>query len=268
MTSANRYKITEQHRMDKNRTVVTRQPTNEIALMPFPGQFQGCPPGLEYMAAIDQLICKQEVSLFEVLTGIEAVNKYRVFNTLNQQAYWALEESDCCNRIYCGPNRGFVFHITDNSQQDVMTIVRPFLCCKGCCCCADGCCKYPIYVNDRAGQLLGIVRMMNSCWTPHFGIFDHNEVLLYEIWGPCCPCQCACGCTDDIEFPIKSVKDNTQVGTVSKVWAGSFREMLTDADTYSVRFPVNLDVRHKALMFACIFLIDFAVFETQKNNNK
>ncbi|CAL1540900.1 unnamed protein product [Lymnaea stagnalis] len=240
---------------------VTDQPGSQVQLMPHPGGFQNCPPGLEYMGAVDQLICKQEVSIFELLTGFEAKNKYRVFNSLNQQAYWALEESELCNRLFCGPQRGFVFHVVDNNQQDVLTIERPFLNCKGCCWCADGCCKYPIYVKDKAGRKLGMIRMMHSCWKPHFGIFDENEVMLYEIWGPCCPCNCG----SDIPFPIRSVKDNEVIGNVSKVWAGTLKEIFTDADTYCVTFPLNLDVVHKALMFACIFQIDFAVFETQKN---
>ena len=44
-------------------------------------------------------------------------------------------------------------------QQEVMRIERPFLCCKGCCWCAEGCCDYPIYVKDSQGNPLGTVRM-------------------------------------------------------------------------------------------------------------
>ncbi|RUS70524.1 hypothetical protein EGW08_021712, partial [Elysia chlorotica] len=100
--------------------VVQKQP--EVNLggfqpMSFPGQMSNVPSGLEYLAVVDQLIIKQEVSMFEVLAGFEAKNKYRVLNSMNQQAYWAFEESDFCHRICCGPERGFIMHITDNSQQ-------------------------------------------------------------------------------------------------------------------------------------------------------
>ncbi|GFO39079.1 phospholipid scramblase [Plakobranchus ocellatus] len=60
--------------------------------MAFPGQIPGVPAGLEYLSSVDQLIVKQEVSVFEVLAGFEAKNKYRILNSLNQQAYWAFEE--------------------------------------------------------------------------------------------------------------------------------------------------------------------------------
>ncbi|XP_059175516.1 phospholipid scramblase 1-like [Physella acuta] len=247
----------------KKKNAVTQQPGKEIVMMPRPEPIPGCPPGLEYLTAVDQLICKQEVNFLEALLGFEAANKYKIFNTLEQQVYTCLEESDACNRNCWGPQRGFVFHIVDNNNQEVMLVDRPFRACSGCCCCADGCCLYPIFVRDRTGNHLGMIRMMNSKCKPHFGIFDANGDLLYEIWGPACTCSCG----GEIPFPIRSVRDGSQVGGVTKVWAGALREFLSDADTYSVTFPMNLDVKHKALIFACFILIDFSLFETDKNDN-
>jgi hypothetical protein len=37
-----------------------------------------CPPGLEYLLHVDQLIVKQQVELFEAFTGFETSNKYKV----------------------------------------------------------------------------------------------------------------------------------------------------------------------------------------------
>jgi len=42
---------------------------------------------------------------------------------------------------------------------------------------------------------------------------------------------------------------------ISKQWSGLGRELFTDADYFSVTFPLNLDVRMKALVFAALFLI-------------
>jgi len=250
---------------------VVQQPGDKNAgfsLMASPGAMSGIPAGLEYLTQVDQLICKQIVEMFEVLTGWECKNKYRILNTLNQQVYYAFEESDLCNRMCCGPNRGFIIHITDNYQQEVLRIERPFKCCKGCCWCAEGCCDYPVYVKDAQGNLLGSVHMRNSKCAPHFGIYDVNETLIYDMWGPCCPCQCCLGCTGDIKFPMISQRDHSEVGTISKIWTGVCRDILTDADTFGVTFPMDLDVKHKALMIGAVFVIDFMVFETQNNNNQ
>merc|ERR1712106_415930 len=47
----------------------------------------GCPPGLQYLAMIDQLSVKQKVELLEAFTGWETANKYKIFNSLGQQVY-------------------------------------------------------------------------------------------------------------------------------------------------------------------------------------
>jgi len=38
-----------------------------------------CPPGLEYLLHVDQLLVKQQVELLEAFTGFETANKYKVF---------------------------------------------------------------------------------------------------------------------------------------------------------------------------------------------
>ncbi|GFS15447.1 phospholipid scramblase, partial [Elysia marginata] len=93
---------------------------------------------------------------------------------------------------------------------EVMTISRDFKCCAGFPCCADGCCIYPIYVKDRFGQKLGMTRQLNYCCTPHMGIFDESDVLLYEITGPCCECQTPC-CKDDVDFPVSYLTPPTPI---------------------------------------------------------
>jgi len=49
--------------------------------------------------------------------------------------------------------------------------------------------------------------------------------------------------------------NNEEIGKISKQWSGLGRELFTDADYFSVTFPLNLDVRMKALIFAALFLI-------------
>lgn len=43
-----------------------------------------CPPGLEYLARIDQLLIKQKVNITQVFTGCEMNFKFNVKNTLGQ----------------------------------------------------------------------------------------------------------------------------------------------------------------------------------------
>ena len=43
-----------------------------------------CPPGLEYLTMIDQLMVRQRVEVLEALCGCETNNKYKVLNILGQ----------------------------------------------------------------------------------------------------------------------------------------------------------------------------------------
>lgn len=49
-----------------------------------PPSVPNCPPGLEYLSTVDQLLVKQKVELLEVFTGFETNNKYIIKNSLGQ----------------------------------------------------------------------------------------------------------------------------------------------------------------------------------------
>jgi hypothetical protein len=45
------------------------------------------------------------------------------------------------------------------------------------------------------------------------------------------------------------------VGLISKQWSGIAREAFTDADLFGISFPMDLDVKMKAVMLGACFLI-------------
>lgn len=45
------------------------------------------------------------------------------------------------------------------------------------------------------------------------------------------------------------------VGKISKQWSGLVREMFTDVDNFGIQFPLDLDVKMKAVMLGACFLI-------------
>jgi hypothetical protein len=51
------------------------------------------------------------------------------------------------------------------------------------------------------------------------------------------------------------------VGKISKQWAGLLREAFTDADYFGITFPMDLDVKMKAVMIGACFLIVSMVIE-------
>ncbi|KAJ8320466.1 hypothetical protein KUTeg_002053 [Tegillarca granosa] len=56
-----------------------------------PQSIPGCPPGLEYLTTLDQVIVKQHKDLLEAFVGWEQANRYRIFNNQSQQVFFAAE---------------------------------------------------------------------------------------------------------------------------------------------------------------------------------
>lgn len=124
-----------------------------------------CPPGLEYLTQINQLLVKQKVELIEAMVGFEGANKYTIKNSMGQKVYYAKEgqfllatiyhasfifgliifpylfpffffffnsqsnaDTDCCTRNCLGAPRPFTMEIYDNNSRKVLTLERYFLC--------------------------------------------------------------------------------------------------------------------------------------------
>ncbi|XP_042890061.1 phospholipid scramblase 2-like isoform X2 [Penaeus japonicus] len=226
------------------------------AWMPAP-QVQNCPPGLEYLTQIDQILVHQQVEVLEAFTGFETSNKYKVKNALGQQMYFAAEDTDCCTRQCCGPNRPFDMKIMDNSQNEVIHLNRPLACDS----CLFPCCLQSIEVTSPPGTVIGSVHQEWSILAPKFTVRNSSDDVILRIEGPCCTYS-FCG---DVEFQVLSPDGSTQVGKISKQWTGLAKEVFTDSDNFGITFPIDLDVKMKATLLGAVFLIDFMFFEKKGN---
>lgn len=52
-----------------------------------------------------------------------------------------------------------------------------------------------------------------------------------------------------------ALDEETQVGKILKQWSGLMKEYMTDADNFGITFPMDLDVKMKAVMMGACFLI-------------
>ncbi|XP_064642485.1 phospholipid scramblase 1-like [Lineus longissimus] len=220
----------------------------------------GCPPGLEHLMDTDQLIILQQLSVDKSVRW-ENSNKYKICNSSQQQLFTATEESDACSRITFGAHRGFMMGITDSTGKEVIRVARPMKCCAHCCCCAqDTLCAHEIRVESPPGQLAAYIKQIKTWCDPEFRVLDFNHHTIFSIKGPpyCCIMQKIC-CPEHISFRIKS-PEGQEVGKICKQWAG-LSEIFSDADSLSVSFPLDLDVRLKAGLLGSLFLLDFMFFE-------
>lgn len=70
----------------------------------------------------------------------------------------------------------------------------------------------------------------------------------------------------EVDFPVYEYgRSADQIGIISKKWGGIVNEILTDADSFGVSFPLELDTKHKALFLAACFLIVSNDFDYSSN---
>ncbi|CAI6360842.1 unnamed protein product [Macrosiphum euphorbiae] len=238
------------------------QPSPQVVAdgwMPIPRAVpQNCPNGLQYLSTINQLLVKQQVELIEALIGFETNNKYTIKNNAGQKVFYAIEDNDCCTRNCCGPTRPFEMKILDNYKNEVIHLSRPLACQS----CFFPCCLQSIEVFSPPGCLVGTVEQDWSILTPMFTIRNAANEEVLKIEGPICRYSI---CGADVEFKILSKDKTTVVGRISKQWSGLLREVFTDADFFGITFPIDLDVRMKAVMLGACFLIDVMFYEKRGN---
>ncbi|KAJ8048525.1 Phospholipid scramblase 1 [Holothuria leucospilota] len=124
-----------------------------VQWIPTPATITGCPPGLEYMCQLDQILVYQQVEILEVLTRLETQNKYQIKNSLGQQVFLAKEESDFLSRQYLGSRRSFIMHVVSNVNQEVIRVIRPSQSCVG---------WFTVVVEAPPGEPIGHVQRYGS----------------------------------------------------------------------------------------------------------
>lgn len=213
----------------------------------------GVPPGLEYLTQIDQILIHQKVELLEAFLGFETNNEYEIKNSLGQKIYKAKEKNDCCTRNCCGSLRSFDMKIKDTMDREVIRLIRPFRCVS----CWCPCCLQEMEVQAPPGTTVGYVKQDWHPFLPRFSIQGANKETLMKLEGPCFACNC-CG---DVNFELKGKDGDKPIGRISKQWTGLLKEVFTDTDNFGIQFPLDMDVKMKAVLMGACFLIDFMFFE-------
>uniref|UniRef100_A0A8C6TXG9 Phospholipid scramblase n=1 Tax=Neogobius melanostomus TaxID=47308 RepID=A0A8C6TXG9_9GOBI len=209
---------------------------------------------------IDQILIHQKIELLEGKTMIWATNnQYEIKNSLGQEIYKAKEKNDCCTRNCCGSLRKFDLKIKDNQDREVIHLIRPFRCMS----CWCPCCLQEMEVQAPPGTTIGYVKQDWHPYLPKFSIQGPNKETVLRLEGPCFACNC-CG---DVNFELKG-KDGDTIGRISKQWSGLLKEVFTDTDNFGIQFPLDLDVKMKAVLMGACFLIDFMFFEKVGDSNQ
>ncbi|XP_065296445.1 phospholipid scramblase 1-like isoform X2 [Dermacentor albipictus] len=213
----------------------------------------GCPAGLEYLTQIDHLKVRQSVNLLNMFLPNVLPSEYLVTNAMDQFVFKVTEDDNLlCTGL--GPRRAFQMGLHDSRDAEVLRLDRP-LRCDSCLC---FCCLQKMDVRDQSGATIGSLRMQCTLLFPNFTVLDsHNNAVLL-IRGPCCTRAICC---DTVKFDIVTMDGVTKIGAITKLWSGSCKEACSIGDSFAVTFPLDLDVKMKAVLLGAVFLLDAIYYE-------
>ena len=106
-------------------------------------------------------------------------------------------------------------------------------------------------MKSADGETIGWVKQQKSCRGAIFNICDENENVILQLARDAC-CMCAAGL--NAEFDV-STSDDEHIGKVTKQWSSYYQEKFTDNDNFGIEFPIDLDVKYKAVILSSLFLI-------------
>lgn len=225
-----------------------------ITWMPGPTLMPDCPPGLEYLTQLDNIHVLQHFEPLEMITRFETNNKYDIKNNLDQMVYIVTEDTDDFTRNAYRTLRPFVLRVTDFMGREIMTMQRPFRCTCCCFCCHST--RQELEVQCPPGITIGFVMDHWNLCRAVYSIQNEKKENVLSIRGPCS----TYGCGSDSVFEVKAIDGVSNIGSIIRKWNGLMSAM-GNADHFDIQFPLDLDVKMKAMIFGACFLIDFMYFE-------
>ena len=225
------------------------------------------------------ILIRQEPEFFEALTGCETPNVYHVFGQSPygyKYLFKCLEQSECCERYFCpSDKREFnmdIIHCSSLAQlgMDYNTpfanMHKPFMCAMGCCCRPE----VTITLSNKK-TIVGKAIHIYTCCDPTFEVYDATGKLKYIVSADCCQCVLLCpgtlAKTYEGQFDIYDAVSNQNVGRIFKEPA-TYSEMVTDADSFTVNFPITANSYDKLLLMGLTIMIDYQFFETNANDER
>ena len=238
--------------------------------------------GIQYNFVADPLIelansvgakIHQQIEMMEIMLGVEVPNRYHVLvQDLNGQYKYLFkckEESTCCQRECCTSGQRefkmFIKHIANqtmfsqNFENFFALVDKPYNC--ACCCCG----RPYIECNYSNGTKFGKIREPFTCCDPKFCIYDENDKIKYNIVCDCCQCgflckNCFCGKITECLFEI--CEENGNIDGYIKRLPAKGMQLLSDSDSYEIRFPQKASPLDKLLIILGTILIDYQYFDS------
>ncbi|XP_054556726.1 phospholipid scramblase 1-like isoform X2 [Talpa occidentalis] len=157
------------------------QPT--IQWMQTPEPTPSCPPGLEYLSQINELLVHQRFDLLKE------------------------EKCNCFLRQFCGSSRPFTMTIYDATGRDVITMHKAF----SCGCCWNNYFLQKLKIEAPPGETIGYIYQCFHPFWPMFKIKNEKKEDVMKIKGPCV----ISSCLKDLNFNVLTMDEERIIGNIS-----------------------------------------------------
>ncbi|KAM8953152.1 LOW QUALITY PROTEIN: phospholipid scramblase 2-like [Pelodytes ibericus] len=200
--------------------------------------------GLEYLCQVSQILVQQKVPVIKGCTLCEKYNRYEIKNSMGQQVYSATEETDCCQKYFCG-FLPFTMTVNDNMGSEVIRLIRPLRCSLW----ITPCCLQKLEVQSPPGVTVGyVIQNWHPC-VPKFTIQNEKEENVFQLTAPCLGCRCSA-----LTFKVETVDGDSEVGRIHMNIFRLANSLCTNVKNYEIQFSLDLDVKFKAIMLSACFL--------------
>jgi uncharacterized protein YxjI len=197
----------------------------------------------------DALRVRQVREWSELLSPLEHRNRYEVRGSLDEPLLYAGEVGSGMGRAllrsFLKARRPFTLELRNPAGAVVLRLVRPFRLLLS-----------RLRVEDREGHVLGEVRQRFRLLRRTYDVVDPQGQPLARLVGPLLR-----------PWTFHLERKGRPLATIQKRWRGLGVELLTDADSFGVRFePALQDPTLRLLTLAATFLVDFVHFEKKRGD--
>ncbi|CAB3241087.1 unnamed protein product [Arctia plantaginis] len=250
---------TEENEIEMQRDVVIRvQPSSgDIQLPVSTIDWQSNPrgqfilvQGLDFLIGVSKLLIQQTVELDDLTSRIESENRYIVRVPNGEALYFANETSTSTQRCLCGTGRAFVMRLHDNTRQEALVLHRRL---------ASSSCCFPCRLQEMTvtvppGDPVGRIQQQWTWMVPFFLVRDASDRVLFVIEGPAVFRRSA---LISSVFRIMSGDSLLEMGRIVHAWDTELVSFTTTVDMPNVA----VQPKHKALLLAAGFLLEYTYFE-------
>ncbi|XP_021957401.1 phospholipid scramblase 1 isoform X2 [Folsomia candida] len=222
-------------------SAITNQPRQKVSFSP---DFQEVPEGLGGLVKTQHLFIKQSV-----YSSVET--QYEVLNSEGEKIFMADETTDTSTKAWCRGTKPFDVSILIRSGMYRKEVMKMFGEPRSCGCGGD-------ITLKSAKTTLGTIEHAIEWSYPHYFVRDaEGNDVLQVIGAPTPSCFSFSREPPPGEFNVLLPDGKTFVGKIAKYWNGKEKDVLLKSDVWGVKFPLEMEVTHKALLLGATFLLNF-----------